>query len=334
MNTEEQIASFRQTYTALTTEIGKVIVGHEEIVAGTLTAVLAGGHVLLEGVPGLGKTLLVRTLSEVLDLSFNRIQFTPDLMPADILGTNLVVESPEGRREFQFQRGPIFAHLLLADEINRATPKTQSAMLEAMQEKSVTAGGEIRKLVEPFFVLATQNPIDQEGTYPLPEAQLDRFFFKLIVGYPNAADLTEVLTRTTEGARAKPQKVLDGASLLELQQLVRQVPVASHVKDYAVRLVLASHPKSETAVPITNQYLRFGSSPRGGQCLLLAGKVRALTEGRFNVSFDDIQAAALPALRHRFILNFEAEAEGITTDHVVAQILKDVPRDAAALANA
>jgi MoxR-like ATPase len=334
MNTEEQIASFRQTYTALTTEISKVIVGHEEIVAGTLTAVLAGGHVLLEGVPGLGKTLLVRTLSEVLDLSFNRIQFTPDLMPADILGTNLVVESPEGRREFQFQRGPIFAHLLLADEINRATPKTQSAMLEAMQEKSVTAGGEIRKLVEPFFVLATQNPIDQEGTYPLPEAQLDRFFFKLIVGYPNAADLTEVLTRTTEGARAKPQKVLDGATLLELQQLVRQVPVASHVKDYAVRLVLASHPKTETAVPITNQYLRFGSSPRGGQCLLLAGKVRALTEGRFNVSFDDIQAAALPALRHRLILNFEAEAEGITTDHVVAQILKDVPRDAAALANA
>ena len=331
MNTEEQIASFRQTYAALTTEIGKVIVGHKDIVAGTLTAVLAGGHVLLEGVPGLGKTLLVRTLSEVLDLSFNRIQFTPDLMPADILGTNLVVENPDGRREFQFQRGPIFAHLLLADEINRATPKTQSAMLEAMQEKSVTAGGEIRKLVEPFFVLATQNPIDQEGTYPLPEAQLDRFFFKLIVGYPDAAELTEVLSRTTEGARAKPEKVLDGASLLELQQLVRQVPVASHVKDYAVRLVLASHPKTETAVPVTNQYLRFGSSPRGGQCLLLAGKVRALTEGRFNVSYDDIQAAVPAAMRHRLILNFEAEAEGITTDHVITQILKDVPRDAVAV---
>ena len=328
MSTEEQIASFRQTYAALTTEIGKVIVGHKDIVAGTLTAVFAGGHVLLEGVPGLGKTLLVRTLSEVLDLSFNRIQFTPDLMPADILGTNLVVENPDGRREFQFQRGPIFAHLLLADEINRATPKTQSAMLEAMQEKSVTAGGEIRKLVEPFFVLATQNPIDQEGTYPLPEAQLDRFFFKLIVGYPDAAELTEVLSRTTEGARAKPEKVLDGASLLELQQLVRQVPVASHVKDYAVRLVLASHPKTETAVPVTNQYLRFGSSPRGGQCLLLAGKVRALTEGRFNVSYDDIQAAVPAAMRHRLILNFEAEAEGITTDHVITQILKDVPRDA------
>ena len=331
MNTEEQIASFRRTYTALTAEIGKVIVGHEAIVAGTLTAVLAGGHVLLEGVPGLGKTLLVRTLSEVLDLSFNRIQFTPDLMPADILGTNLVVENPDGRREFQFQRGPIFAHLLLADEINRATPKTQSAMLEAMQEKSVTAGGEIRKLVEPFFVLATQNPIDQEGTYPLPEAQLDRFFFKLIVGYPDAAELTEVLSRTTEGTRAKPEKVLDGAALLDLQQLVRQVPVASHVKDYAVRLVLATHPKTGTAAPITNQSLRFGSSPRGGQCLLLAGKVRALTEGRFNVSFDDIQAAAHAAMRHRLILNFEAEAEGITTDHIIEQILKDVPVSAEAV---
>ena len=329
MNTEDQIQSFRQTYASLRAEIGKVIVGHEDIVEGTLIAVLAGGHVLLEGVPGLGKTLLVRTLSEVLNLSFNRIQFTPDLMPADILGTNIVMETGEGRREFQFQRGPIFAHLILADEINRATPKTQSAMLEAMQEKSVTAGGEIRKLVEPFFVLATQNPIDQEGTYPLPEAQLDRFFFKLIVGYPSAEELTEVLTRTTEGARVTVNKVLDGPALIEMQQLVRQVPVASHVKDYAVRLVLASHPKTETAVPVSNQYLRFGSSPRGGQCLLLAGKVRALIQGRFNVSFDDIQAVATPALRHRLILNFEAEAEGITTDHVAAQILKDVPRDAA-----
>jgi MoxR-like ATPase len=252
-------------------------------------------------------------------------------MPADILGTNIVMETDAGRREFQFQRGPIFAHLILADEINRATPKTQSAMLEAMQEKSVTAGGEIRKLVEPFFVLATQNPIDQEGTYPLPEAQLDRFFFKLVVGYPSGAELTEVLTRTTEGTRAGVNKVVNRETLLDLQKLVRQVPVASHVKDYAVRLVLASHPKTETAVPVTNQYLRFGSSPRGGQSLILAGKVRALINGRFNVSFDDIQAAALPTLRHRLILNFEAEAEGITTDHVVAQILKDVPRDVAVL---
>jgi MoxR-like ATPase len=331
MSTESQITSFRQTFTALRDEIGKVIVGHNEIVDGTLIAIFAGGHVLLEGVPGLGKTLLVRTLSEVLELSFNRIQFTPDLMPADILGTNMVMETPDGRREFQFQRGPIFAHIILADEINRATPKTQSAMLEAMQEKSVTAGGQIRKLAEPFFVLATQNPIDQEGTYPLPEAQLDRFFFKLVVGYPNAADLTEVITRTTENRKATVSKVLDGAALTDLQQLVRQVPVASHVKDYAVRLVLATHPKTDTAVAITNQYLRFGSSPRGAQSLILGGKVRALTEGRFNVSFDDIQAVALPTLRHRLILNFEAEAEGITTDHIIAQVLNEVPRDAVAV---
>ena len=329
MNTEEQIHAFREIYASLRTEIGKVIVGHEDIVDGTLIAVLAGGHVLLEGVPGLGKTLLVRTLSEVLDLSFNRIQFTPDLMPADILGTNMVMETAAGRREFEFQRGPIFAHLILADEINRATPKTQSAMLEAMQEKSVTAGGEIRRLIEPFFVLATQNPIDQEGTYPLPEAQLDRFFFKLVVGYPNGEELTEVLTRTTEGRTVTVNKAVDRETLLDLQKLVRQVPVASHVKNYAVRLVLASHPKTETAAAVTNQYLRFGSSPRGGQCLLLGGKVRALTHGRFNVSFEDIQAVAAPALRHRLILNFEAEAEGITTDHVIAQILQDVPKDAA-----
>jgi MoxR-like ATPase len=328
LSTEEQLQSFHQTYAALRAEIGKVIVGHDAIVEGTLIALLAGGHVLLEGVPGLGKTLLVRTLSEVLDISFNRIQFTPDLMPADILGTNMVMEAPGGRREFQFQKGPIFAHLILADEINRATPKTQSALLEAMQEHSVTAGGEIRRLVEPFFVMATQNPIDQEGTYPLPEAQLDRFFFKLLVGYPSGEELTEVLTRTTEGLRIQVERVLARDGLLELMTLVRQVPVASHVKDYAVRLVLATHPKTETAVPIANQYLRFGSSPRGGQTLILAGKVRALTQGRFNVSFDDIEAATPAALRHRLILNFEAEAEGITTDHIIAQVLRDVPRDA------
>jgi len=331
MNTEQQIASFRENFDNLRAEIGKVIVGHQDVVDGTLIAIFAGGHVLLEGVPGLGKTLLVRTLSEVLDLSFNRIQFTPDLMPADILGTNIVMETPDGRREFVFQRGPIFAHIILADEINRATPKTQSAMLEAMQEKSVTAGGQIRKLAEPFFVLATQNPIDQEGTYPLPEAQLDRFFFKLVVGYPSADELTEVINRTTENQRATVSKVLDGATLMELQRLVRQVPVASHVKDYAVRLVLASHPKTETAVAVTNQYLRFGSSPRGAQSLILGAKVRALTEGRFNVSFEDIQTVALPTLRHRFILNFEAEAEGITTDHIVTQILNEVPKDTIAI---
>ena len=328
MSTEQQIQSFRATWENLRAEIGKVMVGHTDIVDGTLIAIFAGGHVLLEGVPGLGKTLLVRTLGEVLDLSFSRIQFTPDLMPADILGTNLVMETPEGRREFQFQHGPIFAHLILADEINRATPKTQSALLEAMQEKQVTAGGEIRKLAEPFFVLATQNPIDQEGTYPLPEAQLDRFFFKLLVGYPTAGELTEVLNRTTSGAPAQISKVLDGAALMELQKLVREVPVASHVKDYAVRLVMSTHPKTDTAAPIANQYLRFGSSPRGGQTLILGSKVRALTQGRFNVSFDDIQAVAPGALRHRLILNFEAEAEGITTDHIISQILSEVPTNA------
>ena len=331
MSTEEQIQTFRQAYAALRAELGKVIVGQDSVVEGTLIALFAGGHVLLEGVPGLGKTLLVRTLGEVLDLSFSRIQFTPDLMPADILGTNIVMEVPGGRREFQFQRGPIFAHLILADEINRATPKTQSATLEAMQEHQVTAGGELRKLVEPFFVMATQNPIDQEGTYPLPEAQLDRFFFKILVGYPSADELTEVLSRTTTGARAEVERVLTREALMELMKLVREVPVASHVKDYAVRLVLATHPKTETAAPMASQYLRFGSSPRGGQTLLLAGKVRALTEGRFNVSFDDIQAVAASALRHRLILNFEAEAEGITTDHIIGQILRDVPRDAQAV---
>ena len=326
MSIEEQISQFRNDYTKLKSEIGKVIVGHEDIVDGTLIAVFAGGHVLLEGVPGLGKTLLVRTLSEALDLSFSRIQFTPDLMPADILGTNLVVENAEGRKEFQFQKGPIFAHLVLADEINRATPKTQSAMLEAMQEKSVTAGGEIRKLVSPFFVLATQNPIDQEGTYPLPEAQLDRFFFKLVVTYPSGDELTEVINRTTEGRKIDVENILDGNKICEYQDLVRQVPVPEHVKDYAVRLILATHPQTETAADITNQYLRFGSSPRGAQTLILAAKVRALTEGRFNVSFDDIQKSILPTLRHRLIPNFEAEAEGITTDHVLKEIEAKTPR--------
>jgi MoxR-like ATPase len=327
MSVEEQIKTFRESFDGLRAEIGKVMVGHTDIVDGTLIALLGGGHVLLEGVPGLGKTLLVRTLSEVMDLSFNRVQFTPDLMPADILGTNLVVDSADGGREFQFQHGPIFAHIVLADEINRATPKTQSAMLEAMQEKSVTAGGEIRKLPRPFFVLATQNPIDQEGTYPLPEAQLDRFFFKLVVGYPSGEDLTEILNRTTEGHHVELNKVIAKDSFIEMQQLVTQVPIASHVKEYAVRLIQASHPNTETAAPISNQYLRFGASPRGLQTLALGGKVRALTQGRFNVSFDDIEAVALPAMRHRLLRNFEAEAEGITTDQIIGEILKAVPRD-------
>ena len=330
MDPKEQIGKFREVYNSLREEIGKVIVGQKAIVDGTLHALFANGHVLLEGVPGLGKTLLVRTLSQVLDLSFNRIQFTPDLMPADVLGTNMVHETDDGKRAFEFQHGPIFAHLVLADEINRATPKTQSAMLEAMQECSVTIGGEIRKLDLPFFVLATQNPIDQEGTYPLPEAQLDRFFYKLLVDYPTAGELSEIVTRTTEGTKVEVSKVVNGATLIELQQLVQQVPVASHVKDYAVRLILATHPNTETAQEITNQFLKFGSSPRGAQALLLGAKVRALTEGRFNVSFDDVAEVALPALRHRLIVNFEAEAEGVTTDLVLQKIMAGVPRDAVA----
>ncbi len=330
MDPKEQIGKFREVYNSLREEIGKVIVGQDAIVDGTLNALFANGHVLLEGVPGLGKTLLVRTLSQVLDLSFNRIQFTPDLMPADVLGTNMVHETDDGKRAFEFLHGPIFAHLVLADEINRATPKTQSAMLEAMQERSVTIGGEIRKLALPFFVLATQNPIDQEGTYPLPEAQLDRFFYKLLVDYPTAEELSEIVTRTTEGTKVQVSKVVNGATLIELQQLVQQVPVASHVKDYAVRLILATHPNTETALEITNQFLKFGSSPRGAQALLLGAKVRALTEGRFNVSFDDVAEVALPALRHRLIVNFEAEAEGVTTDLVLQKIMAGVPRDAVA----
>jgi MoxR-like ATPase len=330
MSAEREIELFRETYAGLKSEIGKVLVGQQEAVDQTLQALFAGGHVLLEGVPGLGKTLLVRTLGEVLDLAFNRIQFTPDLMPADILGTNLVVETAQGRREFQFQAGPIFAHLLLADEINRATPKTQSALLEAMQEHQVTAGGVVRRLAPPFFVLATQNPIDQEGTYPLPEAQLDRFFFKLLVGYPTASELSEVLRRTTEGETAHATRVLGRDQLLELMRLVREVPAASHVKDYAVRLVMATHPKSEHAAPVATQYLRFGSSPRGAQTLVLAGKVRALALGRMNVSYEDVEAVLLPALRHRLILNFEAEAEGITTDQVLVEVMRGVPREAAA----
>jgi len=330
MDPKEQIGKFREVYNSLREEIGKVIVGQDAIVDGTLNALFANGHVLLEGVPGLGKTLLVRTLSQVLDLSFNRIQFTPDLMPADVLGTNMVHETDDGKRAFEFLHGPIFAHLVLADEINRATPKTQSAMLEAMQERSVTIGGEIRKLDLPFFVLATQNPIDQEGTYPLPEAQLDRFFYKLLVDYPTAGELSEIVTRTTEGTKVQVSKVVDGATLIELQQLVQQVPVASHVKDFAVRLILATHPNTETAQEITNQFLKFGSSPRGAQALLLGAKVRALTEGRFNVSFDDVAGVALPALRHRLIVNFEAEAEGVTTDLVLQKIMAVVPRDAVA----
>src|SRR4051794_30359451 len=320
----ERAAQFRAAYARVRAEVGKVIVGHPDVVDGVLTCLFVGGHCLLEGVPGLGKTLLVRTLSEVLDLKFNRVQFTPDLMPSDIIGTNIISESPDGKRAFSFQSGPIFAQIVLADEINRATPKTQSALLEAMQEHSVTVGGTIHKLQEPFFVLATQNPIEQEGTYPLPEAQLDRFFFKLIVNYSGREEMATILERTTTGQWPQANKVMDGHQIREWQQLVREVLVAPPVLDYAIRLVMATHPQGEFAAADTNKFIRCGSSPRGAQSLVLASKVRALLEGRFNVSFEDIRRVYLPSMRHRILLNFEAQAENIPTDQVLMGILKEV----------
>lgn len=324
----QQAEQFREQYQRLRAEVGRVIVGHDEIVQGVLTCLFVGGHALLEGVPGLGKTLLVRTLAQVLDLQFSRIQFTPDLMPSDILGTNMVVETPEGRRVFEFQKGPIFTQVCLADEINRATPKTQSALLETMQEGTVTAAGTRYVLQRPFFVMATQNPLEQEGTYPLPEAQLDRFFFKLEVGYSSREELSTIVERTTQSTSIQPEKVMDGDSILRWQQLVREVILAEHVKDYIVRLVLATHPEGPHALPITNQYLRWGSSPRGAQTMALAAKVRALLSGRFNVSFEDVRRVFLPAMRHRVILSFEAQAEGITPDEVLLDILEHLPEKA------
>ncbi len=324
---EKQCGDFREMFEALRREIGKVIVGHEDIVDNVLVTLFSGGHVLLEGVPGLGKTLLVRTLSSVFSLEFRRIQFTPDLMPADIVGTNIVMEDQAtGRREFQFQSGPIFGQIILADEINRATPKTQSAMLEAMQEHSVTSGGQVRRLPEPFLVLATQNPIEQEGTYPLPEAQLDRFFFKLLVSYSNREQLKAILDRTTTGEEPQAETVADAEKILWAQKLVRRVVVAEHVQDYAIRLVLATHPEGEFATPMTNRFVRFGGSPRGVQALVLAGKVRAMLDGRYHVSFDDITQSVLPGLRHRLLLNFEGQAEGVQTDDVLGEIIQNTPR--------
>jgi len=325
---EKQAEEFRERYKSLREEIGRVIVGHDEIVHGVLTCLFVGGHCLLEGVPGLGKTLLVRTLAQALDLDFNRVQFTPDLMPADILGTNMVMESQDGRRVFEFQRGPIFTQICLADEINRATPKTQSALLETMQEGTVTVGGQRFELKQPFFVMATQNPIEQEGTYPLPEAQLDRFFFKLVVGYSGRKEMSTILDRTTTGEQITPEKVMNGEEIIKWQKMIREVILASHVQDYVVRLTLATHPEGPFAVDITNQYLRWGASPRAAQTLALAAKVRALLEGRYNVSFEDVRRVYLPALRHRVILNFEAQAEGIDTDHVLLDILEKLPENA------
>ncbi|MGE0710636.1 MAG: AAA family ATPase [Planctomycetota bacterium] len=322
---EAKAAKFRERYQRLRTEIAKAIVGHDEVVAGVLTGVFTGGNCLLEGVPGLGKTHLIRTLSQVLDLQFNRIQFTPDLMPADIVGTTIVVETEGGGREFRFRKGPIFAQMVLADEINRATPKTQSAMLEAMQEHRVTAGGQTYDLPQPFCVLATQNPIEQEGTYPLPEAQLDRFLFKLLVGYSTRAELAEIVDRTTGKVVPHPEKVMDGPEVIEWRKLVRELVVAPHVKDYAVRLVLATHPQGEFAAGQTNQYVAFGGSPRGVQALVMAAKFQALLDGRWNVSFGDVRNVALPALRHRVLLNFEGEADGVSSDEVVESILEEVP---------
>ena len=317
---------FRRIYGAVKAEIQKCIVGHEEVVDGVLFCLFAGGHALLEGVPGLGKTYLVRSLARALRLKFSRIQFTPDLMPADIIGTNIVTEDESGRRDFVFRHGPVFANIILADEINRATPKTQSALLEAMQEHTVTVGDTTYKLDEPFLVMATQNPIEMEGTYPLPEAQLDRFLLKLNVEYSGRAELITILERTTRGDMPVPEPAADAATVTRLGRFAHSVVAARHVEDYAVRLVLATHPGGEFATEMANRFVRYGASPRGAQALVLGGKVRALLEGRFNVSFKDVATAAHDCLRHRLILNFEGEAEGITTDAVIDEILRQVPQ--------
>jgi MoxR-like ATPase len=314
-------AWFNQTFNAIRSEIQKVIVGQHEIVEGVLVGLASSGHVLLEGMPGLGKTLLVRSLSRALSLDFSRIQFTPDMMPADVTGTNVLSQADSGARSFEFRRGPIFANIVLADEINRATPKTQSAMLEAMQERAVTVGGKRHELKEPFLVMATQNPVEQEGTYPLPEAQLDRFFFKLLVPYPSKAELAEVVTRTTGSAEQEPLTVATPEDVLRLRATVREVPVAGNVLDYGLSLVVGTHPEGEGSSPIAARYCRFGSSPRGAQSLITAGKVYALLNGRFNVSKEDLKKAAKPALRHRLLLNFEAEADGMTADKVIDEVI-------------
>jgi MoxR-like ATPase len=326
----DDILRLRSTVQALEAEVSRVIVGQDLVVRGVTIALLAGGHVLLEGLPGLGKTLLVRTIARSLRLQYSRIQFTPDLMPADILGTNVLLETQHtSSRAFQFQPGPIFANLVLADEINRATPRTQSALLEAMQEQAVSIGTNSHALPQPFFVLATQNPIELEGTYPLPEAELDRFFFKLNVGFPTRAELGKIVDRTTGPRVEPPSAVTDGASVLELQEISREVPVASHVADYAVRLVLASHADLPEAAETARRNVRFGASPRAAQAMILAAKIHAVLAGRINVAFDDVRRVALPALRHRLILSYEAEAKGMTADRVVAELLASVPERAA-----
>jgi MoxR-like ATPase len=326
---KDQANRFRADFEALRREIAKVIVGHDAIVQDTLTALIAGGHALLEGVPGLGKTLLVRTLADALHLEFRRIQFTPDLMPADLTGTNMVVETADHQRKFEFQPGPIFANVLLADEINRATPKTQSALLEAMQEHSVTVTGKTYLLPRPFFVLATQNPLEMEGTYPLPEAQLDRFFFKLLVSYPTGAEIETILDRTTEASDARARPVLSGERILEMSRLVRHVPIAAEVRSFGVNVVLGTHPENRLVSPLAKRYVRYGASPRGAQAMILAAKIRALLDQRYHVARDDLAKVAHAALRHRLILNFEAQADGVSADAVIDDVLHSVAKAAA-----
>jgi MoxR-like ATPase len=320
----QSIDQFRERFGRIIQEVGRRIVGHDDVVIGTVTSLLAGGHVLLEGIPGVGKTSLVHTLADALHLKFSRIQFTPDLMPADIVGTNIVQEHSHGGTFFEFQPGPIFANVVLADEINRATPKTQSALLEAMQDVSVSVGKTTYPLEQPFLVMATQNPIEMEGTYPLPEAQLDRFFFKLKVGYPGEEALHEILERTTRETEAQIARVVDGPEILEMRRVSRAVAIARPVQSYAIRLTLASHPQSPYATPLVNKYVRYGASPRAAQALVLAGKIHALNRGQAFVSVDDIRAFALPALRHRILLNFEGEADEINTDTIVNELLTSV----------
>jgi MoxR-like ATPase len=319
---ESEAAHFNAVFRRISDELGKMIVGQQEIIEGVLVAFFAGGHVLLEGVPGLGKTMLVRTLADAMHLKFSRIQFTPDLMPSDIVGTNIIAEDGSGQKQFRFQPGPVFANILLADEINRATPKTQSALLEAMQEHHVTVGGTRHGIDEPFLVLATQNPLEMEGTYPLPEAQLDRFFFKLKVRYPSAEELHTIVDRTTAATEPVIEKVVaDSAEILRLRELVRQVPLAREVQEHAINLVLATHPESDRASADAKKYVRYGASPRGVQTLILAAKIYALLDNRYHVARADIDRAALAALRHRIILNFEGEAEGKSTDAIIGGIL-------------